>query len=82
MKSLDFRCKFEGTMYLVGRDGSISSWNYGFNERAHAEFDCRQWLSMRPDCVFCSVVVGAILVAMAGEFPWRDFRVSLAPLGC
>ena len=75
-------CKFNGTMYLVSNDGQVSSFGYGFNDVAFARSDVRFWLSRRPDLRFVSVVVGSVLVARAGVFPWADSRVSLAPLGC
>lgn len=72
----------DGTMYLVGNDGSVSSFAFSFVSRSYAQSECLQWLRQRPDLCFVSVVVGRILVARAGSFPFSDSRVSLAPLGC
>lgn len=71
-----------GTMYLVGNDGSVSSFAFSFESRSYAQSECRQWLFQRPDLCFVSVVVGRVLVARAGSFPFSDSSVSLAPLGC
>lgn len=78
----NFHKLIDGTMYLVGRDGGVSSFAFSFERRSFAESECRQWLLQRPDLCFVSVVVGRVLVARAGSFPFSDFRVSLAPLGC
>lgn len=75
-------CKFNGTMYLVGNDGQVSSFAYGFNDVAFARSDVRFWLSRRPDLCFVSIVIGSILVARAGQFPWHIDSISLAPLAC
>ena len=72
----------DGTMYLVGNDGSVSSFAFSFIDCSYAQSECRQWLLQRPDLCFVSVVVGCVLVARAGSFPFSDSRVSLAPLGC
>lgn len=72
----------DGTMYLVGNDGSVSSFDFSFIDCSYAQSECRQWLLHRPDLCFVSVVVGRVLVARAGSFPFSDSRVSLAPLGC
>lgn len=71
-----------GTMYLVSNDGSVSSFDFSYGDCSYAESECRQWLLQRPDLCFVSVVVGRVLVARAGSFPFSDSRVSLAPLGC
>lgn len=71
-----------GTMYLVGNDGSVSSFDFSFVHRSYAESECHHWLRQRPDLCFVSVVVGSVLIARAGSFPFSDSRVSLAPLGC
>lgn len=70
-----------GTMYLVGNDGCVSSFAFSFESRSYAQSECRQWLLQRPDLCFVSVVCGSLVVAMAGEFPYRLGGVSLAPLG-
>ena len=77
-----FRTRYEGRMYQVRRDGKVFSFAYGFNDVEFARSECRQWLLQRPDFCFVSVVVGDVLVAKAGVFPWSDFCVSLEPLGC
>lgn len=77
-----FRTRFEGRMYLVRYDGEVSSFAFGFESVDFARSECRQWLLQRPDCCFVSVVVGCVLVAKAGHFPWRVDGISLAPLGC
>lgn len=77
-----FLTRFNGTMYLVGNNGEVSSFAFGFNSFDHARTECRQWLSQRPDLCFVSVVIGSVLVAKAGSFPFSDLRVPLAPLGC
>ena len=74
--------KFNGTMYLVARDGQVSSFSYGFNEVGFARSDVRMWLLQRPDLCFVSVVVGSVLVASAGRFPYHLQSVSLAPIAC
>lgn len=71
-----------GTMYLVGNDGSVSSFAFSCERRSFAQSECRQWLLQRPDLCFVSVVCGSLVVAMAGAFPYRLHGVSLAPLGC
>lgn len=78
----DFRARYEGRMFLVRRDGKFSSFAYGFDSVDFARSEVRQWLLQRPDFCFVSVVVGSVLVAKAGEFPWSVAGVSLAPLGC
>lgn len=75
-------CKFEGTMYLVSHDGQVNSFPYGFNEVSFARSEVRSWLMQRPDLCFVSVVIGSVLVAKAGHFPWHIESVSLAPLAC
>lgn len=77
-----FLTRFNGTMYLVGNNGVVSSFAFGFNSFDQARSECRQWLSQRPDLCFVSVVVGRVLVAKAGSFPFSDLRVPLDPLGC
>lgn len=72
----------DGTMYLVGNDGSVSSFDFSFVSRSYAQSECRQWLLQRPDLCFVSVVCDSLVVAMAGDFPYRLGSVSLAPLGC
>ena len=72
----------DGTMYLVGNDGSVSSFAFSFESSAYAQSECRQWLLQRPDLCFVSVVCGSLVVAMAGAFPYSLSGVSLAPLGC
>lgn len=74
--------RFTGRLYLVRGNGEVSSFSFGFDSVGFAQSECRQWLLQRPDCCFVSVVVGSVLVAKAGVFPWSDFRVSLEPLGC
>lgn len=78
----NFRTRFNGTMYLVNHVGEMSSFAFGFNSIDHARSECRQWLLQRPDLCFVSVVIGRVLVAKAGVFPWRVDGVSLAPLAC
>ena len=77
-----FSLLVDGTMYLVGNDGSVSSFAFSFVNRSYAQSECRQWLFQRPDLCFVSVVCGSQVVAMAGVFPYRLDGVSLAPLGC
>lgn len=77
-----FRTRLNGTMFLVSRAGVVSSFAFGFDSVDFARSECRQWLLERPDLCFVSVVVGRVLVARAGSFPFSDLRVSLAPLGC
>lgn len=69
-------------MYLVSHDGQVNSFSYGFNDVSFARSEVRAWLMQRPDLCFVSVVVGSILVAMAGTFPSHIESVSLAPLAC
>lgn len=76
------RTRFNGSMFLVNNLGEVSSFAFGFNSIDYARSECRQWLRQRPDLCFVSVVVGRVLVAQAGSFPFSDLRVSLAPLGC
>lgn len=76
------RTRFIGSMFLVNNLGEVSSFAFGFNSFDDARSECRQWLLQRPDLCFVSVVVGRVLVAKAGSFPFSDLRVSLAPLGC
>ena len=76
------RTRFNGTMFLVSPNGEVSSFAFGFDSLAFARSECRQWLLQRPDLCFVSVVIGRILVAKAGSFPWRVDGVSLAPLAC
>ncbi len=78
----DFKCRFEGRFFLIERGCAERSWSFCFNSIDDARRECREWLRMRPDCCFASVVVGGVLVAMAGSFPYGDSRVSLAPLAC
>lgn len=82
MKELNFHMNFEGRFFYVERGCSEVSYSYGFQRVADARDYCRQFLRTRPHVVFCSVVVGGVLVASAGVFPWADSRVSLAPLAC
>lgn len=83
MDSLNrFSQLIRGTMYLVGNDGSVSSFAFSFVSRSYAQSECRQWLFQRPDLCFVSVVCDSLVVAMAGAFPYRLHGVSLAPLGC
>lgn len=77
-----FNTRFNGTMYLVSSCGEVSSFAFGFNDIDFARSECRQWLLQRPDLCFVSVVVGCVLVAKAGSFPWSVDGVSLAPLAC
>lgn len=77
-----FRNRFDGTMFLVRNDGVVSSFAFGFDSIDRARSECRFWLLQRPDLCFVSVVVGSVLVAKAGVFPWRVDGVSLAPLAC
>lgn len=77
-----FRARFEGRMYQVRSNGEVSSFAFGFESVDFALSECRQWLLQRPDFCFVSVVVGSVLVAKAGDFPWSVAGVSLAPLGC
>lgn len=77
-----FSLKFNGTMYLVSHDGEVNSFPYAFNDVSFARSDVRGWLLQRPDLCFVSVVVGSVLVAKAGSFPWHVSSVSLAPLAC
>lgn len=77
-----FSTKFNGTMYLVRNDGKVSSFAFGFRSVEYARSECQWWLMLRPDVCFVSVVVGSVLVAKAGEFPWSVDGVSLAPLAC
>ena len=79
---LRLNLKYNGTLYLVTRDGQVSPISYSFNEVAFASSDVRGWLLQRPDLCFVSVVVGSVLVASAGSFPFHLQSVSLAPLGC
>lgn len=76
------RLPIEGVMFLVSNDGCESSFPFACQSVDDARQECRWWLFQRPDLRFVSVVVGAVLVASAGSFPFGDFRVSLAPLGC
>lgn len=79
---VDFSCKYQGVMYLVSNVGTVTSFSYGFNDVEYARNDVRFWLLERLDLCFVSVVVGSVLVAKAGVFPWHNHSVSLAPLGC
>lgn len=82
MTKFDFHLPFEGRFYYVERGCSEVYYSYGFSRISDARDYCRQFLRTRPHVVFCSVVVGGLLVASAGVFPWADSRVSLAPLAC
>lgn len=82
MKQFDCHMNFEGRFYYVERGCSEVSYSFGFQRSADAIAYCRQFLRTRPHVVFCSVVVGGVLVASAGVFPWADSRVSMAPLAC
>lgn len=73
---------FEGDFFLVSNDGCVSSFSFACGSVSDARRECRSWLFMRPDLCFVSFVVGSVLVASAGSFPFGDSRVSLAPLGC
>lgn len=77
-----FNFRFNGYMFLVDNLGEVSSFAFGFDSVDYAQSECRQWLLQRPDLCFVSVVVGRVLVARAGSFPFSNLRVSLAPLGC
>lgn len=77
-----FRTHLVGTMFLVSKAGGVSSFAFGFDSVGFARSECRQVLLQRSDLCFVSVVVGSVLVARAGSFPFSDLRVSLAPLGC
>lgn len=78
----DFNTRFNGRMYLVNNVGEVSSFAFGFNTVDRARSECRFWLRQRPDLCFVSVVVGSVLVAKAGVFPWSIGGISLAPLAC
>lgn len=77
-----FRNRFNGSMFLVSNVGEVSSFAFSFDDIDYARSECRHWLRQRPDLCFVSVVVGCVLVAKAGDFPWRIDGVSLAPLAC
>lgn len=77
-----FRNRFNGTMYLVNHLGEVTSFAISFDSVDYVRSECRHWLFQRPDLCFVSVVVGSVLVAKAGDFPWRVEGVSLAPLAC
>ena len=78
----NFRMPFEGRFFYIERGCAEVSFSYGFSRIRDAQAYCRDFLRTRPHVVFASVVVGSVLVASAGVFPWADSRVSLAPLAC
>ena len=82
MKQLNFNMNYEGRFYYVERGCPEVSYSFGFQSVDGACDYCRQFLRTRPHVVFCSVVVGGVLVASAGVFPFGDSRVSMAPLAC
>ena len=78
----NFHLPFEGVFHLVGRDGSHVSFSAGYSCVSAAQIDCRGLLFQRPDLCFVSFVVGSVVVASAGSFPFADCRVPLSPIGC
>lgn len=77
-----FNLRFNGSMFLVNNLGEVSSFAFSCDSVDSARSECLFWLRQRPDLCFVSFVVGRVLVARAGSFPFSDLRVSLAPLGC